>query len=263
MDLDSLEEVIGSGKKVDRRRSNTPVPWPDEWDRRKGFDWPTEPVNLSQSIIDDTASEDDEWYEMDLPEGFEAESDPDVAGIPDNFIRESVSPDLDFPDKTYKIEDAQDSLLETETSYLTILDATLGHLELDYLRNRVTLGLFLSRRKHKSALPSTHDNTEYSRRKWVGECRRFCRLYGYEWAEYADEIVGIEGMEWQRVEEGEGWEKRTVGSGGRLKRERRDECDGGRKRRARGRHARAVCSAGSGESEDSEVDYGASDLDSH
>jgi hypothetical protein len=232
MDLETFETTVSSGKKVDRRRSNTPIPWPEKWDRNTGFDWPSQPVEIRQSTVDESESEDKEWYEMSVPEGFE-QVDPDIPGIPDDFTRESLSPSP----RTHEIdlEEAENSLLDAETTYLEALDTQSSQLELEKLHNHIKHGLFVSQRNYRAGLTGlSSEATEDSRRKWEADLRRFCRLHGYEWAEYKDEIVGVEGRDWDGVEEWEGCQKRRGGGElvRRLKRERSEEGEGEwRKRR--------------------------------
>jgi hypothetical protein len=221
----------------------------------------------STSSLDDSDS-DDEWYEMSIPEGLEQEPGPDIPGIPGDVTLESRSPSP-LPPHEVDMEEAENFLLDAETTYLDALDTQSSQLELRKLYNHTKHGIFVSQRKHKANLAAlSTEMTEDSRRKWEANVRQFCRLHGYEWAEYEDEIVDVEGREWDRVEEWEGWQKRGRGGEevvvGRLKRERSEEWEGeGRKKRIVRGGRMALSSVAISSDEDSEeVDYSALDSDS-
>ena len=268
MDLETLEQTLPSGKKVDRRRCNTPIPCPDEWDRRSGFDWPVESVVVrrsSTSSLDASDSDEEEWFETSIPEGLEREPGPDIPGIPDDVTRESRSPSP-LPSHEVDMEEAENFLLDAETTYLDALDTQSSQIELERLHNHINHGIFVSQRKYKASLAAlSSEMTEDSRRKWEADVRQFCRLHGYEWAEYEDEIVNVEGREWDRVEEWEGMQKRRGGEEvGGLKRERSEEWVGeGRKRRiVRGGNLALSSVAISTDEDSEEIDYSALDSES-
>ena len=275
MDLESVEEMLAPNKrKVDRRRSNTPLPWPEEWDRRNGFEWPLQGVeSVGQgNTVEDSGTENDEeddgedWFETRVPEGFEEESDSDVPGIPDEFTRESISPDPPSCRET-DMQEAEDNLLNTETTYLDALDAQSSQIELDKLNQHIKHGVFVSRRKYRSAVADLSSaDIEHKRRKWKSALRRQCRLHGYEWAQYSDEIVDVEGREWDVVEEWETLQKIKKNGDervGRLKRGRSEECFGGRKRQFISSATSVVSGVSTSSDEDSEMmDYSALDTDS-
>jgi len=217
------------------------------------------------SSLEDSDEDEDEWYEMSIPEGLEQESDPDIPGIPDDVIRESRSPSP-LPPHEVDMEEAENFLLDVETTYLDALDTQSSQLELERLHNHINHGIFVSQRKYKASLAAlSPEMTEDRRRKWEADVRQFCRLYGYEWAEYDDEIVDVEGREWDRVEEWERMQKRRGGEEvGRLKRERSEEWVGeGRKRRIVRGGSLALSSVAISSNEDSEeINYSALDSDS-
>jgi len=274
MDLESLEEILARHPgKVDRRRSNTPLPWPDEWDRRTGFAWPLKSVEVAgrRNTAEESGSEEKEveekdWFEMSVPEGFEEESDSDGTGIPDEFVRQSMSPDPP-PRREIDLEEAEDALLNTETKYLDAVDAQASQIELDRLHQHIKHGLLVSRRNFLSAVAAlSSDATENTRLQWEAALRRHCKAHGYEWAEYPGELVGIEGKEWDTTEEWETWQK-TKNNGEEtvrpLKRHRSEEYWVGRKRQVV-RSANSIISgeSTSSEEEDEDVDHSALDTDS-
>lgn len=272
-----MEEMLAPNKsKVDRRRSNTPLPWPEEWDRRNGFEWPVQGVESvgRRNTVEDSDSEDDEeddddgeeWFEGRVPEGFKEETDSDVPGIPDEFTRESISPDPP-PRRGIDMHEAQDILLDTETTYLDALDAQSSQIELNKLHQHIKHGVHVSRRKYKSAVAGLSSaDIDRKRRKWKSAVRRQCRLHGYEWAQYSDEILDVEGRDWDVVEEWETCQKIKRNGDenvGRLKRGRSEECFGGRKRRVISGATSVVSGVSTLSDEDSEmVDYSALDTDS-
>jgi hypothetical protein len=145
------------------------------------------------------------------------------------------------------------------------LDAQSSQIELDKLNQQIKHGAFVSQRNYKAAVAGlSSEDTEDTRRKWVSAVRRHGRLHGYEWAEYSDDIVGVEGRDWDAMEEWETWQKNNGGENvGRLKGKRSDECLEGRKRRVVRGESSVVSDVSSSSGEDSDmVDYSALDTDS-
>jgi len=166
-----------------RRRADTRDRWPEEWDRNHGFKWETQ-----CSEGEEISSESEE---MDIR-------------IPEDFRTMSVSP----PPKSRKedITEEENELLNAETSYLDAYDAEYSQIEMERLSQYIKHGNAVAGKTYKEAMksfPATKPT------EWNKIRKRFIAKYGYDWALYDQEIIGIDGTAYDTPQEWELFQQRT------------------------------------------------------
>src|ERR1700737_2280807 len=184
--LDVAEAVL-MDKTSGRRRVDSKVPWPEEWDVHRGFNWKTQVAQPDGDFLKTDS-------EMENPQRFvttEAISEFQVQDTSPAGRRRRPKVDMD---------QEEDVLLNAETAYLDALDTQQGKLELGWLTRYMKDGVTRARRWKKEASKSltSNEETRTAKNKWGKIRKRFMAKFGEDWCCYPWDGVTVEGTDWEQ-----------------------------------------------------------------